>query len=185
MDSKLTQFHGVEGRDQITFSILLYYEWKNKFLHWRPSMNGGITKMTIPVDRVCRPEMVLYESLLDDFDSKHQAGVELYNDGTCYWYPVVKYVAGCSLDMTFYPYDTQYCPLKFGSWTFTSAEVNLGVRTPTNNVTGVGQTGLMFDDPMKPNSTEWEILSTDGMLNFVEYPCCIDLYAGEFLLHQK
>ena len=108
-------------------------------------MNGGIKKITIPAHRIWRPEIVLYESLLDDFDSKYQAGIEVYHDGTCLWYPVVKYLAGCNMDMTFYPYDTQYCQLKFGSWTYTDTEVNLGIRTPTNSITGEGQTGFMFD----------------------------------------
>jgi hypothetical protein len=38
--------------------------------------------------------------------------------------------------MQFFPFDTQTCALKFGSWSYTKDLLNLLITGPTNNITG-------------------------------------------------
>ena len=33
--------------------------------------------------------------------------------------------SGCNIDITFFPFDDQYCVLKFGSWTYNGLELDL------------------------------------------------------------
>ena len=120
------------------------FTWRDDFLHWRPSLNNGIKHVIIAPDKIWTPDVVLIENLSDDFDKKYQAGVKVAYDGTCHWVTIVYFEAGCVFDMTFFPYDTQACPLTFGPWTYSSRDILFRVKTPTNNITGPGQTGEML-----------------------------------------
>ena len=120
------------------------FTWRDDFLHWRPSLNNGIKHVIIAPDKIWTPDVVLIENLSDDFDKKYQAGVTVAYDGTCHWVTIVNFEAGCVFDMTFFPYDTQACPLTFGPWTYSSRDISFRIKTPTNNITGPGQTGQML-----------------------------------------
>ena len=52
-------------------------------------------------------------------------------------------------------------------------------RSPTNQITGHGQTGsIIVDAAFHYNSTEWSVLSTEGFLAENVFPCCPDIYQG-------
>ena len=66
----------------------------------------------------------------------------LYHDGNATWLPVVKVRVPCTVDMKYFPYDTQQCHLKFGSWAHTEARVNLVSSTGSNVIT---DTSTVYD----------------------------------------
>ena len=41
------------------------------------------------------------------------------------WIPPVVYDSSCLVDMTKFPFDEQTCYLKFGSWTYSSKQLDL------------------------------------------------------------
>ena len=49
--------------------------------------------------------------------------VVVYSDGTCSYMPVQEVTAYCSYDLTWFPYDTQSCRFKYGSWTYDGFKV--------------------------------------------------------------
>ena len=52
------------------------------------------------------------------------------------WLPPVVAQTSCSINADKFPFDTQYCELRFGSWSYTKDKINLSHVSPTNNLTG-------------------------------------------------
>ena len=50
---------------------------------------------------------------------------KLRYDGQCIWLAPVILRSKCEIDVTYFPFDTQKCPLKFGSWTYDKERLNL------------------------------------------------------------
>ena len=101
------------------------------------------------------------------------------------------YKSYCSIDIQYYPFDIQNCTLKFGTWTYYGALVNL--QFLTNNESAVLERGWDLEDYTP--SIEWEILSrvpsihTEGKawlcvlhsdLRAIRhekvYACCVEVY---------
>ena len=41
------------------------------------------------------------------------------------WLTPAIFRAKCTMDVEFFPFDTQYCTLKFGSWTYNGFQIDL------------------------------------------------------------
>lgn len=70
----------------------------------------------------------------------------------------------CKVNVAAYPFDTQRCILKFGSWTYNSKEVQLSCESD--------QAGL---NQVVPNG-EWDIMAATCKRNSITYPCCNEGY---------
>lgn len=49
----------------------------------------------------------------------------LFHTGRIRWVPPAIYKSSCSIDVTFFPFDQQSCKMKFGSWTYDRAKIDL------------------------------------------------------------
>ena len=47
----------------------------------------------------------------------------LHHDGKVLWNPPAIFKSSCEIDVEFFPFDTQVCHLKFGSWSFDGFQV--------------------------------------------------------------
>ena len=65
------------------------------------------------------------------------------------------YKSYCSINIQYYPFDSQNCSLKFGTWTYDGSLVNL--QFITNNQSSVIERGWDLEDYTP--SIEWEIIS--------------------------
>lgn len=87
----------------------------------------------------------------------------LASDGSFIWVPPVVYTAYCNLNLKLWPYDTQTCKLKIGTWTMT----NISPKCAEINET------LDYSDLIK--STEWDINDakaqyvTQDFYSYIEY----------------
>ena len=60
-----------------------------------------------------------------DLHSTRDLGAELYPNGTVDWsYPIITQTS-CLIDARLFPFDTQYCSLRFGSWAYNIDQLNL------------------------------------------------------------
>lgn len=88
---------------------------------------------------------------------------QLSSDGSFIWVPPIIYTAYCNLNLKLWPYDTQTCKLKIGSWTMTNIFAQFADKS------GV----LDYSDLIK--STEWEIIDaqaeydTQDFYSYLEY----------------
>ena len=69
------------------------------------------------------------EGIYEDF-SDFQA--VLKRDGSIHWEPGGVFKTICTIDITYYPFDTQTCDLQYGAWSYYTSKMNL-----TTNITEV------------------------------------------------
>ena len=109
--------------------------------------------------------------------------------------------------MSYFPFDTQVCYLKFGSWSYWKSLLNLMHTYPTNELIGdvsiwtfdqsersgrkpvlkslfQGQTGeIVVDEKAYIKSTEWEIISKEGKIHEIKYDCCPATYQATYSIN--
>lgn len=79
--------------------------------------------------------------------------------------PPAIYKSSCSIDVTFFPFDQQSCKMKFGSWTYDRAKIDL-VSMASN-----------VDQMDYWESGEWVIVNAVGKYNTKKYECCTEIYS--------
>lgn len=99
-----------------------------------------------------------------DFAVTHLTKAQVFHDGRVKWKPPAIYKSSCSIDVTFFPFDQQNCKMKFGSWTYDRAKIDL--VTMDNDV----------DQMDYWESGEWVIINAVGKYNIKKYECCTEIY---------
>ena len=61
-------------------------------------------------------------------------------DGTVTWVPPGLVETSCAVDMRKFPFDTQKCEIRIGSWAPTKELVNISHINPINDIHGVVST---------------------------------------------
>lgn len=83
-------------------------------------------------------------------------------DGAVFWMPQAILRSNCPFSTTYFPFDTQTCKLKFGSWSYDGTQVDLEFFQDVHM--------MSLTDYL--SSTEWDIV--DNYANKTEffYDCC-------------
>lgn len=110
------------------------------------------------------PSYILF-SADGDFAVTHLTKAHLFHDGRIKWTPPAIYKSSCSIDVTFFPFDQQSCKMKFGSWTYDRAKIDL-----ISMASDVDQMDYW-------ESGEWVIVNAVGKYNTKKYECCTEIYA--------
>uniref|UniRef100_A0A667Y5L3 Cholinergic receptor, nicotinic, alpha 4b n=1 Tax=Myripristis murdjan TaxID=586833 RepID=A0A667Y5L3_9TELE len=139
-------------------------EWNDYKLRWNPEEYENVTSIRIPSEIIWRPDIVLYNNADGDFAVTHLTKAQLFHDGRIKWMPPAIYKSSCSIDVTFFPFDQQNCKMKFGSWTYDRAKIDL--ISMANNV----------DQMDYWESGEWVIINAVGKYNTKKYECCTEIY---------
>ncbi|XP_045567204.1 neuronal acetylcholine receptor subunit alpha-2a [Salmo salar] len=88
----------------------------------------------------------------------------LFHSGHVRWVPPAIYKSSCSIDVTFFPFDQQNCKMKFGSWTYDRAKIDLEPIGDTVDLKDYWESG------------EWAIVTAVGTYNTKKYDCCHEIY---------
>ena len=59
----------------------------------------------------------------------------IYSDGFVAWLSPFILQSSCKMDVTYFPFDDQHCPMEFGSWSYDGAVLNITQRRPTADIT--------------------------------------------------
>ncbi|ETE59936.1 Neuronal acetylcholine receptor subunit alpha-4, partial [Ophiophagus hannah] len=78
--------------------------------------------------------------------------------------PPAIYKSSCSIDVTFFPFDQQNCTMKFGSWTYDKAKIDLESMHRHVDQLDYWESG------------EWVIINAVGNYNIKKYECCSEIY---------
>ena len=90
--------------------------------------------------------------------------VQVFYDGKNKWLAPVMLRSKCKINVKYFPFDSQNCSLKFGSWTYDG--YRLDVQNESSNV-----------DLMKySKSGEWHLESAPATRNVGRYFCCPEPY---------
>uniref|UniRef100_A0A3B4UNP0 Cholinergic receptor, nicotinic, alpha 4b n=1 Tax=Seriola dumerili TaxID=41447 RepID=A0A3B4UNP0_SERDU len=144
---------------------VLLQEWNDYKLRWNPEEYENVTSIRIPSEIIWRPDIVLYNNADGDFAVTHLTKAHLFHNGRIKWMPPAIYKSSCSIDVTFFPFDQQSCKMKFGSWTYDRAKIDL----------------ISMDSDVDQmdywESGEWVIMNAVGKYNTKKYECCTEIYA--------
>ena len=88
----------------------------------------------------------------------------VYSDGTVYYnFPTIV-EALCPIDVRNFPFDTQICTLKFGSWAYHGRQLDIQLRDKTGDLA-----------QMKSN-VEWLVPKVPAKRHVFYYNCCPEPY---------
>ncbi|XP_045689064.1 neuronal acetylcholine receptor subunit alpha-4 [Phyllostomus hastatus] len=161
----IAQLIDVDEKNQMmTTNVWVKQEWTDYKLRWDPSDYENVTSIRIPSELIWRPDIVLYNNADGDFAITHLTKAHLFHDGRVRWTPPAIYKSSCSIDVTFFPFDQQNCTMKFGSWTYDKAKIDL-----VSLHSHVDQRDFW-------ESGEWVIVDAAGTYNTRKYECCAEVY---------
>uniref|UniRef100_A0A668V3A1 Uncharacterized protein n=1 Tax=Oreochromis aureus TaxID=47969 RepID=A0A668V3A1_OREAU len=162
----IAQLIDVDEKNQMmTTNVWVKQEWNDYKLRWNPEDYENVTSIRIPSEIIWRPDIVLYNNADGDFAVTHFTKAHLFYDGQIKWMPPAIYKSSCSIDVTFFPFDQQSCKMKFGSWTYDRAKIDL-----ISMASDVDQMDYW-------ESGEWVIVNAVGKYNTKKYECCTEIYA--------
>ncbi|XP_020901360.2 neuronal acetylcholine receptor subunit alpha-10 [Exaiptasia diaphana] len=160
---ELVQLVNVNDRHQmITTNVWVRQKWENQLLTWDPDKYNGIRQVRLDASKVWIPDIVLYNSAGSEFSGgteKYKTPVIVNFDGTNNWFSPASFTSTCKIDVTFFPFDSQTCSMKFGSWTY---EINDLDMTPEN----ASMTSMYTE------SAEWDLKIAFKRRQAKKYPCC-------------
>uniref|UniRef100_A0A914UYR0 Uncharacterized protein n=1 Tax=Plectus sambesii TaxID=2011161 RepID=A0A914UYR0_9BILA len=161
-----------EKNQVLTINVWLDQEWKDELLRWDPKDFGGIDSIRIPCDLVWLPDIVLYNNA-DDYTAGYmRSRAMIYFDGTVFWPPPTQLRSTCKIDVTYFPFDSQRCYLKFGSWTYHGFQVDVTNRSDNVDLTNYVVSG------------EFDLVNVHQKRRVVKYTCCPEPYPDvTFFIH--
>ncbi|XP_042553753.1 neuronal acetylcholine receptor subunit alpha-2 [Dipodomys spectabilis] len=161
----IAQLIDVDEKNQMmTTNVWLKQEWNDYKLRWNPADFGNITSLRVPSEMIWIPDIVLYNNADGEFAVTHMTKAHLFSTGTVHWVPPAIYKSSCSIDVTFFPFDQQNCKMKFGSWTYDKAKIDLEQMEQTVDLKDYWESG------------EWAIINATGTYNSKKYDCCAEIY---------
>ncbi|KAM3720845.1 Acetylcholine receptor [Dirofilaria immitis] len=169
----LQQIVDVDEKNQVVqINAWIRYIWKDYKLKWDPREYGGIKDLHFPGDnsRIWRPDILLYNSADDNFDSTFKSNLLVYNSGEVNWIPPGILKFSCKLDITWFPFDDQICGLKFGSWTHNGFALDLQIDSDDSN------SAHQMDISDYVLNGEWDLIATPAVRNVKHFVCCPEPY---------
>ena len=161
---ELKQLVEVDERSQfITTKVWMRQLWKNELLKWDPKEWGDVNQLNTEAENIWKPDIVLYNNADDTFSGgkeKHKTLITMYPDGLNVWLSPATFKSTCRINVKYFPFDSQTCELKFGSWVFDASKLEL----------------MIHDVPLITkqylNSSTWNIIQTKSEFHSVYYRCC-------------
>ncbi|KAG7467999.1 hypothetical protein MATL_G00138130 [Megalops atlanticus] len=161
----MSQLVKVDEVNQIMETNLwLRHIWNDYKLKWDPKDYGGVEFIRVPSNRIWKPDIVLYNNAVGDFQVDDKTKALLRYNGDVTWIPPAIFKSSCKIDVTYFPFDYQNCTMKFGSWTYDKAKIDLVLIGSTINLKDFWESG------------EWMIIDAPGYKHDIKYNCCEEIY---------
>jgi hypothetical protein len=146
------------GKFTITgvFSIL----WVDERLAWDPTSYNQTNVTSIPQSKLWLPNFINVNPFEDIVGlGSDLLSVRVFSSGICSWYAIQAFEVICDADVTKYPFDTQYCELKFFIWGYDPNEIHVNFVSSQVMLTLYNENGI------------WEITDsvTKTQLNIYSY----------------
>ncbi|XP_042553646.1 neuronal acetylcholine receptor subunit alpha-3 [Dipodomys spectabilis] len=138
--------------------------WNDYKLKWNPSDYKGVEFMRVPVEKIWKPDIVLYNNAIGDFQVDDKTKALLKYTGEVTWIPPAIFKSSCKIDVTYFPFDYQNCTMKFGSWSYDKAKIDLVLIGNSMNLKDYWESG------------EWTIIKAPGYKHDIKYNCCEEIY---------
>ncbi|GMR51807.1 hypothetical protein PMAYCL1PPCAC_22002, partial [Pristionchus mayeri] len=157
------QIIDIDEKSQIMMSnVWLRMSWIDHYLTWDPAEFGNIQEVRLPINNIWRPDVLLYNSIDQQFDTTWPVNAVVYHTGNVTWIPPAIIRSSCTIDISWFPFDDQHCSMKFGSWTYSGFFTDL-----RNNTLSLAT--------YQPNG-EWQLLGLSAKRSIFYYECCPEPY---------
>ncbi|WKY16873.1 hypothetical protein Q1695_001470 [Nippostrongylus brasiliensis] len=169
----LQQIMNLDGKNQIVeLNAWLEFTWMDYRLSWNESKYDNVKSIRFAggENQIWRPDVLLYNSANEDFDSTFKSNEVVYSSGEVNWIPPGIFRASCKMDITYFPFDDQLCYLKFGSWTYSGDALDLRI------LSGEDEEPSMDLSTYTP-SGEWHLKSAPAFREVLYSPCCPEPYS--------
>ncbi|VDO89461.1 unnamed protein product [Heligmosomoides polygyrus] len=106
----LQQLLNVDEQNQvIEVNAWLKYIWNDYRLRWRPTLHDNISSLRFLSDeqQIWIPDILLYNSANENFDSTYRSNLVVYSNGEINWIPPGIFKISCKMDITMFPFDEQ------------------------------------------------------------------------------
>ncbi|XP_048583122.1 neuronal acetylcholine receptor subunit alpha-10 isoform X2 [Nematostella vectensis] len=159
----LINIKDVNAKEQfITVYGWVRQRWTDPFLCWNESKFDDTRELVVDPQQIWVPDILLYNNV-DAQD--HTAGgrttyttdVTLSSEGVATWSSPAIFKCVCNINVIYFPFDEQFCHLKFGSWSLDSSKIRLVNWHLNGKSTSYVKNG------------EWELLDISSTRNTVEY----------------
>ncbi|CAD7948275.1 unnamed protein product, partial [Amoebophrya sp. A120] len=117
------------------------------------------------------PDLLLYNTAEKPFDNLVQSQASLYRSGLVIWSRPGMTKALCNFKLADFPYDTQTCEYKMGSWGYDAGALKLlpyDTSAPNDDFTS----GVDINAQEVMVNSEWKIARTKGYLVSKLWNCC-------------
>ncbi|XP_041461623.1 neuronal acetylcholine receptor subunit alpha-9-I-like [Lytechinus variegatus] len=152
-----------EENQQVELSLDVRMKWRDENKLWDPMDYDGVDYVTVERNDVWLPDIVLYHNVVKEFISRPDTYITAWSNGSMDWYFPAIVATACPIDITYFPYDVQYCNLTFGPWSETAEKVNFRMSTEAEaNATYFRKNGV------------W-VLEEITASNLFIHSCCYDL----------
>lgn len=172
---KLSQLIEMNLKNQVmTTNVWVEQKWFDYKLQWDPEEYGGIEMLYVPSENIWLPDIVLYNNADGNYEVTLMTKATLKYTGEVSWKPPAIYKSSCEINVEYFPFDEQSCIMKFGSWTYNGAQVDLKhmKQESGSNLVEIG-----IDLREFYLSVEWDILEVPAARNEEYYPCCEEPYS--------
>ncbi|XP_067931548.1 acetylcholine receptor subunit beta-like 2 [Watersipora subatra] len=159
----------------MTTNVWLSQEWLDLGLAWDEDKYGGVDVQYVPSEDIWLPDIVLYNNADGNYQVTLMTKATVYSSGKVVWEPPAIYKSSCNIDVEFFPFDEQTCEMKFSSWTYDGALVDLKHQDQAD-VQGEVDIAMAIDLSGYYRSFIWDVMKVPARRNEVYYPCCPEFY---------
>ncbi|KAI1896658.1 hypothetical protein AGOR_G00097030 [Albula goreensis] len=152
LDINLYAILGVIEKSQIFIPFLwTFLTWTNELISWDPNQFCGILQISLPKEKLWRPDLFVYEMTEKD-RSPESPYMYISHNGTVTMEDDLVIASTCNMDVHKFPFDTQSCVLTFGSVLHIGKELQF---IPVSNSSRATETSMK----VIRSQGEWEFLN--------------------------
>jgi len=155
----------LEEKNQVlTTSVWIRIYWTDENLVWDPKNYSNIKSANFLPSEIWTPDIVLYNSADSRgrgiLDTSMQTNIIVTSKGECSWFCPLILETECSVDIKYFPFDRQVCPMRYGLWTYNGLMANLSVERDRADTSSLVPSG------------EWNLESAPAKRKVLFYTCC-------------
>ncbi|XP_064097725.1 neuronal acetylcholine receptor subunit alpha-7-like [Macrobrachium nipponense] len=156
----------VDEKNQIlTTNCWLTQVWTDAHLTWNASDFGGVRVIRVPYHRVWKPDIILYNNADSQYSSATiNTNVIVSSSGSVTWLSHGIYRSSCDMNVEHFPFDIQFCKLKWASWTYDGHQLDLMKQMDDGDTSNYQSNG------------EFDLMEFSATRNITYYSCCPEPY---------
>lgn len=152
-----------QKEEMIKLNVWLRMNWYDDYLCWNSSFSN-IPFLAVEPNQVWTPDVELLNAGAKPEIYTLEGGMMLYQRGEFMWSRPLIFTFSCPLDLHNFPFDTQVCKIRFGSWIYSNRYLNVKPYEEVNK---------QIDILDSFSHSEWDIVELSlNVLNETR-DCCI------------